>query len=166
METVLAEVKRQGYYNRGGEKNLRRVTEKPGDRRASAEKKLIALAAGGAGNLQTLKQELTPGDFTVPEAGRIATVLFGEEFGGTGELSHLILDKLSDEADKKYLIGAVLSEHLENPDTVLRDCVAVIKGDGARSRITELKVALREAERVNDGPKIAELISALNNEIY
>lgn len=166
VETVLAEVKRQGYYSRGGEKNLRRVTEKPGDRRAATEKKLIALAAGSAGNLLTIKQELTPGDFTVPEAGRIAAVLFGEEFGAAGELSHLILDKLTDEADKKYLIGAVLGEHLDNHEAVLRDCIAVIKGDDARSRITELKDALREAERNSDEPKIAELISALNSEIY
>ena len=165
-ETVLAEVKRQGYYNRSGEKNLRRVTEKPGDRRASAEKKLIALAAGSAGNLLAIKQELTPGDFTVPEAGRIAALLFEQAFGGTGELSHLILGQLSNEADKQYLSGAVLSEHLDNPEAVLRDCVAVIKGDGVRGRIAGLKDALREAERVNDGPKIAELITALNNEIY
>lgn len=165
-ETLLAEIKRQGYYSRGGEKDLRRVTEKPGGRLAAAEKKLIALAVETAGLLQTIKQELAPEDFLTPEARTIAKMLFAEDLSRAENISLLILDKLSDEAVKNYLTGAILSEHLEKPEEVLRDCIAVIKSESARSRINDLKAALREAEKANDTAKAAELISAINNEIY
>jgi DNA primase len=165
-ETLLAEIKRQGYYSRGGAKDLRRVTEKPGGRLAAAEKKLIALAVETAGILQTIKQELAPEDFLTPEARTIAKILFAAELGPAENISLLVLDKLEGESVKNYLTGAILSEHLEKPEEILRDCIAVIKSESARSRINDLKAALREAEQRNDTAKAAELISAINNEIY
>lgn len=165
VETLLAEVKRQGYYNRGG-KDLRRVTEKPGLRRDAAEKKLIALATESAGVRQTLKQELSAADFHGAEAGRLAALLFSEELAGAENGSHLLLDKLTDEGVKNYLTSAILSENLEKPEEILRDCIAVIKSEGSRGRIEALKTALREAEKSNNAEKAAELISALKNEIY
>ncbi|MBN3033807.1 MAG: DNA primase [Candidatus Saganbacteria bacterium] len=165
-ETVLTEVKRQSYYDRGNEKDLRRVTEKPGSRRAAAEKQLLALAAAVPGIATELKRELTVQDFTGPEAGRIAAVLFNGALDESAELSHQVLARLTDEADQRYLTGALLGEQLGNPAELLRDCIAVIKNDGARRRIEALKQELKEAEQRRDGPKIRELIAALKNEIY
>ena len=165
-ETLLAEIKRQSYYSRGGAKDLRRVTEKPGGRLAAAEKKLIALAVETAGILRTIKQELAPEDFLTPEARAIAKILYSADLGQVENISLLVLDRLEGEAVKNYLTGAILSENLEKPEEILRDCIAVIKSESARSRINELKAALREAEQRNDTAKAAELISAINNEIY
>jgi DNA primase len=165
-ETLLAEIKRQGYYSRGGEKDLRRVTEKPGGRRAAAEKKLIALAVDSAATLAALKQELTAGDFLTPEAKAIAGIIFSADLGGTLNIPLLVLDKLVDETVKKYLTGAILSEHLANPAEVMRDCIDVIKSESAKNRVNELKEALREAEKKGDTAAAAELISAIKNEIY
>lgn len=165
-EALQAEIKRQGYYGGGAEKNLRRVTEKPGSRRAAAERKLIALAVDSPGTLRTIKQELAEGDFHTPEAAAVARVLFGAELAGDGNFSQSVLDKLTDEAVRNYLTGAVLSEHLEKPGEVMRDCIAVIRSESARNRVNDLKEALRAAEQTGDAAKAAEIISAIKNEIY
>jgi DNA primase len=164
-ETLLAEIKRQSYYGGGGQ-DLRRITEKPGGRRAAAEKKLIALAVDSAATLAALKQELAPGDFLTPEAKAIAGIIFAGDLTGAGNIALWALDKLTDETVKKYLTGAILSEHLANPAAVMRDCIDVIKSESAKTRVNELKEALREAEKNHDSAKAAELISAIKNEIY
>ncbi|OGB90015.1 DNA primase [candidate division WOR-1 bacterium RIFCSPHIGHO2_01_FULL_53_15] len=166
-ETLMTEIKRQGYLSRGSEKNLSKVTEKPGDRLGAAEKKLIALSLQNEAALAAVKQELAPANFLGSEAGKIAEILFAEQPGAGENLSHLILDKLTDEASKNYLTGALLSEGLmENPAGIMRDCISVIKAESAKKRVDEIKSALREAEKANDNQKAAELIAALKNEIY
>ncbi len=165
-EALQAEIKRQGYYGGGSDKNLRRVTEKPGSRRAAAEQKLIALAVDSEAGLKALREELTADDFRTPAAAAVAKVLFGETPAAGGNLSQFVLDKLADEAVRNYLTGAVLSEHLEKPGEIMRDCVAVIRSESARGRVNDLKEALRAAEQAGDAAKAAEIISAIKNEIY
>ena len=165
-EALQAEIKRQGYYGGAAEKNLRRVTEKPGSRRAAAEQKLIALAVDSGEGLRALKEELTEADFRTPQAAAVAKVLFGGEFAGEGNFSQSVLDKITDEAVRNYLTGAVLSEHLEKPGEIMRDCIAVIRSESSKSRIDGLKEELRAAEQANDAAKAAEIISAIKNEIY
>jgi DNA primase len=163
-ETLSAEIKRQGYYSRES-KDLRRVTEKPGSRLEAAEKKLIALAAETEGTLAALKGELSAEDFTGTEARKIAAIMFAQDLAG-GDIAHQVLEKLADEAARNYLTSAILSENLEMPADLLRDCIAVVKSESSKSRIAALKTALREAEQGHDAEKSAELISALKNEIY
>ncbi len=165
-EALQAEIKRQGYYGGGSDKNLRRVTEKPGSRRAAAEQKLIALAVDSEAGLKALREELTADDFRTPAAAAVAKVLLGETPAAGGNLSQFVLDKLADEAVRNYLTGAVLSEHLEKPGEIMRDCVAVIRSESARGRVNDLKEALRAAEQAGDAAKAAEIISAIKNEIY
>lgn len=164
-ETLMAEIKRQSYLARSSEKNLRGVTEKPGDRLAAAEKKLITLALQNSEALSAVRSELSEKSFSGAAAQKIAKLLLADSSAGEN-LAHLILEQLPDEASKNYLTNALVSDDLGNQAEILRDCLRVIKEEGIRQRVAELKAALREAESRRDEQKTAELLAALNNEIY
>lgn len=164
-ETVLAEIKRLGFYRRDAEKDLRRVTEKPASKVAEAEKRLIALSTQNISALETVKKELGLAGFNSPEAKAIAEILFSAEAEQAQNLPHFVVDNLGSESARNFLTQVLLSENLEKPEEVLRDCIQVIKAESSRSRVNALKTELRQAETAKDAQKAAELLAALKNEI-
>lgn len=164
-ETLLAEIKRQGFYRRETEKDLRRVTEKPASKIAEAEKKLIALSAQDMTALEIVKKELRPDFFRGPEARAVAEVLFAAAAVPAENMPHFVIDNLSSEAARNFLTRALLSENLEKSDRILEDCIQVIKNENTKNKIGSLRAELRQAEEERDSQKVAELLAALKNEI-
>ncbi|MFH1386881.1 MAG: DNA primase [bacterium] len=162
-ETILAETGRQSFYQQGGGKDLRRTTSKPASGLLEAEKKLIALSAQNMAALETVKKELEPASFSTKAARQIAKVLFNAD--PAEDLAHFVVANLQDEEPKKFLTQVLLSEDLENPDQILMDCIAVIKAQGGKARIAQLKSALVEAEKQGNAEKAAEILSSLKGEI-
>ena len=163
-ETLLAEIKRQGFYRRETGKDLRRVTEKPGCKVAEAEKRLIALSTQDITALETLKKELRPDSFNGPEARAVADILFSAKALPSENLPHFVIDSLSSEAARNFLTQALLSEEAERSEKVLQDCIQVIKAESTKGRIGLLKSELRKAEESKDAQKAGEILAALKNE--
>jgi DNA primase len=165
LELILAEIKKQSFYRGQSAGNLRQTVEKPLSKVAQAEKKLIALAATVPGARETLKKELRPEAFNIPEARSIAEFLFSLDAEAEGGL-HFTLEKLESEPARNFLTRALLSENAGKADQVLWDCIKVIKGESNRAKISALKSELQSAEKSNDRQKASELLSALKAEIY
>lgn len=166
-ETVLAEVKRLGHYPKQGQKNLRRMTEKPSSKVAEAEKHLIALAVQKPELLEQIKERLEIGDFNQPETRAIASLLFETEFKGKSSV-HWLLDNVPDESAKKFLSRQMIEDLSVEEDKLvemMNDCISVLKNERVRSRITELKLEIKEAEASGQLDKAAKLLSALKSEI-
>lgn len=164
-EMLLAEIKRQSFYRRETDKDLRRVTEKPASKIAEAEKKLIAMSAQDITALETVRKELRPDFFRGPEARAVAEILFSAGTLPVENLPHFVIDNLSSEAARNFLTQALLSENLEKSDRILEDCIQVIKNENTKNKIGSLRAELRQAEEVRDSQKVAELLAALKNEI-
>lgn len=164
-ETVLSEIKKHGFYRRGQDKDLRRVTEKPASKVIEAEKVLIALAAQNRALRQALKEELRIEAFSLPEAKAVAELLFTAETGEGEDVSHFLLDNLPDDASRSFFSGALINEGHQEMETVFRDCLQVIKSKKKDDKFSALKSELRESEMRGDTDKSAALLSALKNEI-
>jgi len=167
-ETVLAEIKRTSHYRSGTRETLRRITEKPTSKLAEAEKNLIALAVQDREALALLKEQMSLEDFALPEAKAIADLLLTAEFEENSNLTHFLLENLPNEEAKKFLSRILLSEHLaetENREKILKDCMSVIKNERSKSKIEELKIKIKEAEKSGKTAEVAELLSALKSEI-
>ncbi|MDD5382831.1 MAG: DNA primase [Candidatus Margulisbacteria bacterium] len=167
-DALLAEIKRQQNSRQQWPGNLRRVTEKPSDKIAEAEKNLIALAAQNNEALKLLKEELVAEDFKLRETRAIADLLLAADFGSEAAPAHFLLENLPDEEAKKFLSGLLMSEHLsqgEKMETIIADCVKVIKGERLRAKIDDLKLEIKEAEKAGETGRVAELLSALKGEI-
>ena len=164
-ETILAAVKRQSYYQRGGEKNLRRMTEKPVSKVLEAENMLIALAVQNKEFLEQLKKALRAEDFTYPETKLIAEVLFAVEAQSNENLPHFLLENLPEESAKKLLAKILLNAAPAEAEQVLDDCIKTLKAEKTRGKIEALKVELKAAESAGRAMRAAELLTALKTEI-
>jgi DNA primase len=162
--TVLAEIKRHGYYQTGRGKDLRRVTEKPASKVLEAEKKLIALSTQNVTALATIKRELQPDFFSGPEARAVATVLFNLE-PTAGDLTHTLIEQLPAEAARNFLTQVLVTESVDQSAEVLNDCIGVIKAEHARQRVADLKTQLHAAEQAKDTDRAAALLAVLKAEI-
>ena len=164
-ETVLAEIKRLGYYSRAGGKDLRRITEKPPSKVAEAEKKLIALSVQDNKALETVKKELKPDSFFNPDARAVIELLFSADTEQTDNLPHFMVENLTSGSAKNFLTRALLDESPEKSGQILEDCIQVIKAESVRNRIDVLKSELRKAEEQKEPQRAAELLVAIKNEI-
>jgi len=164
-DSILAEVKRQKFYFRGNDKDLRRVTEKPASKIIEAEKNLIALSVQNQAVLENLKNEMKIEEFSCPEARSIAELLYAADLTRTDNPSHFLLENLPDETAKNFLAKILVSENADNPETMFKDCLQVIKTERSKSKIEALKIELGEAEKAGESKKAAELLLALKNEI-
>ncbi|MFA5113516.1 MAG: DNA primase [Candidatus Margulisiibacteriota bacterium] len=164
-DAILGEIKRQGYYQPGRSKDLRRVTEKPPAKLLEAEKKLIALSTQSAAALAVVKKELAPDFFSWPDAKAIAEVLFNLGPRPDAELAHAVTDNLSTESARNFLTQVLVGEALDRPDEILNDCIGVIKAEHSHRRVSALKTQLHEAEQAHDAAKAAEILAALKTEI-
>lgn len=162
-ETILAEAGRQSFYQQSGNRDLRRTTEKPASGLVEAEKKLIALSVQNAAALGTVKKELEPASFSTKAAREIAQVLFNAD--PAENFTHFLMANLQAEGAKNFLSQVLLSEDLENPEQILKDCISLIKAEGGKSRVARLRTALIEAEKQGETEKAAEILNSLKSEI-
>lgn len=166
QETVLNEIKRQLFYQgKSSGRDQRRVTTKPPSRASEAEKRLVALAASDQTYLEKIKNELTPEDFSLPEAAAIFKLLYSSAAAELDQPVSWLLDNLSDEKVKNFLTAVLVGEKLTNQEIVLQDCIRTIKEEQQKNRLNWLKNQLVEAERSGDTDKAAELLTLLKNEI-
>ena len=166
-DTVLAEIKRNQHYRNTGE-SLRRITKKPSSKLTEAEKNLIGLASQDKETLKIMKEQMEIEDFSLPEAKAIAELLFAADLEEMESPSHFLLDNLPNEEAKKFLSRILFSEHLAQADKkgeILDDCIKVIKSEKLKSRIEDLKLEIKEAEKLGQTEKVAELLSSLKSEI-
>ena len=78
------------------------------------------------------------------------------------------MDNLSDENTKKFLSRLLLSDHLNfngETESILKDCIEVIKKDRIKNKIEALKIELKKAEKAGENQKVGELLSILKTEI-
>ena len=167
-DTVMAEVRRNQQYARGGLRLHNRVTEKPSSKIEEAEKNLITLAAQDKAALNKVKEHMSIDDFRLPEIRAIAELLISAELKETDDTAHFLMDNLPEESTRKFLSRLLLSEHLsgsENKEEILQDCIKVIKRDRLKQKIDNLKLEIKEAERSGETKRVAELLSTLKSEI-
>ncbi|MEE8638366.1 MAG: DNA primase [Candidatus Margulisiibacteriota bacterium] len=167
-DTVLAEIKRNQHYQRGTRETLRRITKKPSSRLSEAEKNLIGLASQDKESLKIMKERVGAEDFSLPEAKAIAELLFAADIEEMENPSHFLLDNLADEGAKKFLSRILFSEHLAQADKkekILDDCINVIKNEQLKNKIENLKLEIKEAEKLGQTEKVSELLSSLKSEI-
>ena len=165
---MLAEIKRHLHYRHSSRENPRRITRKPTSKLTEAEKNLIALAAQSKEALVLVKENMHAEDFSLPEAKTIADLLFTTDFEDNVNLTHFLLDNLPNEEAKKFLSRSLVSEHLAQADKtekILNDCINVIKSERQKSKIEDLKLEIKEAEKLGQTEKVEELLSALKSEI-
>ena len=138
QETILSEIKRFAYARQPGAKDQRRQVEKPASRLAEAEKYLLALALQDKKYLATIKGQLVPDDFASAEARTVARLLLTGDLSDDERLAHQIIDRLTDDAARNYLTGALVGVALENPDQAVEDCIQVIKAERTKGRVGAL----------------------------
>lgn len=167
-DTILAEIRRIHHYRRWSTETLRRITEKPSSKISEAEKNLIALAVQSKEALARIKQKLGLEDFCLPQAKAVAELLFTANIEGSDNLTHFLLNNLPNEETKRFLSGILMREHLtqgEKMDKILNDCINVIKSAHQKSKIEDLKLEIKEAEKAGETEKVAKLLSTLKAEI-
>lgn len=167
-DTVLAEINRQQQHQRMGHGNQRMITAKPSSKVETAEKCLIALATQDPAALAFIRENLELGDLNLSAAKAAAELLISTDLAKLENPAHFLLDNLPDEAAKKFLSAALVSEPLPPADKqteLLSDCLKTIKQEKVRQKIEEIKLEIKEAELAGETARAAELLSALNNEI-
>ena len=162
FETVLAEIKRQKFYPKWSDRNLRQMVEKPTSKVFEAEKTIVSLALQNHEALTIIKKELKPEEFTYPETKLIAQMLYDIDLKESKDPVHFLLDNIPDESAKKLLTMISVSEITANQEIVLTDCVKVIKNEYLTKKIKALKDELQKAEQEGKKEKVAELLSNLN----
>jgi len=163
-ETLLSEIKRQRFYRRELEKDLRRIVEKPPSKLAEAEKNLIALALQDPQALAEIKEKLTVEDFSFPETKMVAQFLFAVDLGNTKDPIHFVLENLPEESAKKMLTKILVAELPAHKDKVLADCLQVIKKERLGKQINLLKTELKRAEKAGETQKVVELLHLLREQ--
>ncbi|NQT29973.1 MAG: DNA primase [Candidatus Saganbacteria bacterium] len=169
VETILSQINRNIQYAPARtSRHLHRVTHKPSSKLAEAEKNLIALASQDISLLNSLKKEITPADFMLPETRAIASLLFASNLKEDNvSLSHFLLENLNDESAKKFLSRLLINDHLKASDgqVILADCIKVIKAQNQKSKIASIKLEVAEAEKAGESAKVKQLLSLLKSEI-
>jgi DNA primase len=167
IDSILTEINRIKQYQGKGQKNLRRKTEKPGSKLAEAEKSLIAFASQDKKILETVKEQTSLEDFSIPETRAIAEVLFSTEFKEDNP-SHFLLNNLPKEETTKFLSKLLMQQHLalnENNSAVVKDCLKVIEQHRQENKIDNLKEQIKEAEKAGKNDEVVKLLSLIKSEI-
>jgi DNA primase len=167
LETILAEINRE-QNQQIGIVNQRRVIEKPNSKLETAEKCLIALAVQDPAALTFIREQLDLNDLTLPAAKAAAELLLSTDLAKLANPAHFLLENLPDEAAKKFLTAALVSEPLPPTDKqteLLNDCLKTIKQERVKKRIADIKLEMKEAEETGQTTRVAELLSTLNSEI-
>ena len=166
-DTLSTEIKRFHHYQTKPKTFSKRTTEKPRLKIIEAEKNLIAIAAQNKEALNVLKGEMAVENFTARETQVIAKLLLSTDFSKIESPFHFLLENLSDEKAKQFLSRLLLSEHLSQKEneTILKDCIEVIKKEQVKKRIDALKLEIKEAEKAGETSKVSKLLSTLKSEI-
>ena len=160
-ETLLAEIKRDVFYQKQGKGDPRRQTEKPVTRLAEAEKHLLATAIEDQAARQTLLATLTEKDFS----GSEAKAIMGQLIARPAADQHQLLDSLEGEAARSYFTRLLIDEKPAESAEVFADCLAVIKAEASRARVATIKSAINVAERAGETAQVANLLGQLKSEI-
>jgi DNA primase len=168
VDTVLVEISRNRHYQHFSAGSARRMTAKPSSKYAEAEKNLLSLAAQNLEALKYLKAELSVDDFRLKETRPIAELLLTADFTDDARPAHFLLENLPDEEAKKYLARLLVSDHLsgdEQMETIIKDCVKVMREERQQEKIAHLKTAIKEAEGAGETGRASELLITLKSEI-